>query len=58
VEVIGPGRIVGVVLHGKNRNGIFNANDTGMAQLTVVLRANDARLTLVGWPSYWGTSLA
>jgi hypothetical protein len=37
VEVTGPGQIVGFVFQDRNRNGTFDANDTRMAQLTVVL---------------------
>ena len=37
VEVTGPGQIVGFVFEDRNRNGIFDANDTRRAQLTVVL---------------------
>lgn len=37
VEVTGPGQIVGFVFEDRNRNGLFDANDTRRAQLTVVL---------------------
>jgi len=37
VDVTGPGQIVGFVFQDTNRNGTFDANDTRMAQLTVVL---------------------
>ena len=37
LEVTGPGQIVGFVFEDRNRNGTVEANDTRMAQLTVVL---------------------
>jgi SdrD B-like domain len=37
LEFMGPGQIVGFVFQDRNRNGTFDANDTRMAQLTVVL---------------------
>lgn len=46
LDVTGPGQIVGFVFQDRNRNGTFDANDTRMAQLTVVLTNPSAPLPI------------